>query len=499
MQKKNHQGLGWRCLYAMFIALILTAILLRSSTKGPSVPSMSSDQHQFTEASTVSSTQDQLTESSPGNQDQLLESFSDNQDQFTEKESSAEALANSPENALVSVNPEDNMENMDSPSVMAEETENTVDNFGAPSTNSTASIPLEREYGGVANMSSSNTQVCDYSKGRWVADSRRPFYSGFGCRRWLPKAWACRLTRRTDFSYEGYRWQPVNCEIPEFNRFTFLTKMQDKTIAFIGDSLGRQQFHSLMCMATGGEESPEVEDVGREYGLVKHPGAIRPDGWAFRFPSTNTTILFYWSSTLCKLERINSLDSHFKFALHLDHSPSFMRKFLPRFDILVLNTAHHWIRTKFIANGWTMYLNGKPIKDGILVDMTNVKNYTVHRVVRWLDSQISLRPQLKAFFRTRSPRHLVNGDSNSGGNCNNTTPLNGGSEVMQDGSSDKVVASAVKGTRVKILDISALSSLRDEAHKSNYGGFGTSVFYDCLHWCLPGVPDTWNELLIAQL
>ncbi|GLT25105.1 hypothetical protein SLA2020_002570 [Shorea laevis] len=68
---------------------------------------------------------------------------------------------------------------------------------------------------------------------------------------------------------------------------------------------------------------------------------------------------------------------------------------------------------------------------------------------------------------------------------------------MEDGSSDKVVASAVKGTRVKILAISALSALRDEARKSNYGVFGTSVFY--LHWCLPGIPDTWNELLIAQL
>jgi hypothetical protein len=45
--------------------------------------------------------------------------------------------------------------------------------------------------------------------------------------------------------------------------------MQDKTIAFIGDSLGRQQFQSLMCMATGGEWRADVEDVGKEYGLFK--------------------------------------------------------------------------------------------------------------------------------------------------------------------------------------------------------------------------------------
>lgn len=56
--------------------------------------------------------------------------------------------------------------------------------------------------------------------------------------------------------------------------------MQDKTIAFIGDSLGRQQFQSLMCMVTGGMEKPEVEDVGQKYGLVKQRGAVCPDGWA---------------------------------------------------------------------------------------------------------------------------------------------------------------------------------------------------------------------------
>ncbi|XP_031744235.1 protein trichome birefringence-like 16 isoform X3 [Cucumis sativus] len=125
---------------------------------------------------------------------------------------------------------------------------------------------------------SPSSKVCNYAKGRWVEDNRRPWYSGFGCKQWLSIMWACRLTKRKDFSYEGYRWQPENCYMPEFERSSFLRRMQNKTLAFIGDSLGRQQFQSLMCMLTGGEESPEVEDVGREYGLAKAPGALRPDG-----------------------------------------------------------------------------------------------------------------------------------------------------------------------------------------------------------------------------
>ena len=70
---------------------------------------------------------------------------------------------------------------------------------------------------------------------------------------------------------------------------------------------------------------------------------------------------------------------------------------------------------------------------------------------------------------------------------------------MQDGSSDPVIEGAVKGTKVKILDITSISKLRDEGHISRYSIRGTTDVNDCLHWCLPGIPDTWNDLLIAQI
>lgn len=275
--------------------------------------------------------------------------------------------------------------------------------------------------------------------------------------------------------------------------------MQDKTIAFVGDSLNRQQFQSLMCMVTGGEERPEVENIGWKFGLVKPRGAVRPDGWAFRFPDTNTTILYYWSASLCNLEPINITDPATEVAMHLDRPPAFLSKFLDQINVLVLNTGHHWNRGKLNANRWVMHVDGKPVKDRKLAQIGNAKNFTVHSIARWVDSQIPLHPQLKAFFRTISPRHFFNGDWNTGGSCDNTTPLKQGSEVQQDESSDPVVESAVKGTRVKILDITAISQLRDEGHISQYSLKASTGVQDCLHWCLPGIPDTWNELLYAQI
>uniref|UniRef100_M1C616 Trichome birefringence-like C-terminal domain-containing protein n=1 Tax=Solanum tuberosum TaxID=4113 RepID=M1C616_SOLTU len=140
-----------------------------------------------------------------------------------------------------------------------------------------------------------------------------------------------------------------------------------------------------------------------------------------------------------------------------------------------------------------------PVVNRKLAEIGNVKNFTVYSIARWLDSQIASRPQLKGFFRTISPRHFSNGDWNTGGRCDNTIPLTKGNEVQQEESSDPVIGDAVKGTKVNLLDITAISELRDESHLSHYSLKASEGINDCLHWCLPGIPDTWNELLYAQL
>lgn len=46
-----------------------------------------------------------------------------------------------------------------------------------------------------------------------------------------------------------------------------------------------------------------------------------------------------------------------------------------------------------------------------------------------------------------------------------------------------------------LLDILLLTQLRKDGHPSTYAGGGI----DCSHWCLAGVPDTWNQLLYTIL
>lgn len=50
---------------------------------------------------------------------------------------------------------------------------------------------------------------------------------------------------------------------------------------------------------------------------------------------------------------------------------------------------------------------------------------------------------------------------------------------------------------VYLLDITFLSQLRKDGHPSKYSG--ANFDNDCTHWCLAGIPDTWNQLLYASM
>uniref|UniRef100_A0A803QFF7 Trichome birefringence-like C-terminal domain-containing protein n=2 Tax=Cannabis sativa TaxID=3483 RepID=A0A803QFF7_CANSA len=66
-----------------------------------------------------------------------------------------------------------------------------------------------------------------------------------------------------------------------------------------------------------------------------------------------------------------------------------------------------------------------------------------------------------------------------------------------------------RGLNVRMLNITQLSDYRKEAHPSIYRKqweplteklkANPSSYADCDHWCLPGVPDVWNELLYAYI
>lgn len=76
-------------------------------------------------------------------------------------------------------------------------------------------------------------------------------------------------------------------------------------------------------------------------------------------------------------------------------------------------------------------------------------------------------------------------------------PINRGvnieARVMND-----MITQALLATDIKLLDLTHLSEFRADAHPAIWLGKKDAVSIwgqDCLHWCLPGLPDTWVDIL----
>lgn len=62
-----------------------------------------------------------------------------------------------------------------------------------------------------------------------------------------------------------------------------------------------------------------------------------------------------------------------------------------------------------------------------------------------------------------------------------------------------IIMKAAKNLTVPatVLHITPMSALRSDAHVGTYSD--TPEVPDCSHWCIPGVPDVWNEMLLSYM
>lgn len=102
------------------------------------------------------------------------------------------------------------------------------------------------------------------------------------------------------------------------------------------------------------------------------------------------------------------------------------------------------------------------------------------------------------------------GQWNSGGACDNETePIKNETYLTPYPAKMKVLERVLRGmkTPVTYLNITRLTDYRKDGHPSVYRKHSISekekktplLYQDCSHWCLPGVPDSWNEILYAEL
>lgn len=66
-----------------------------------------------------------------------------------------------------------------------------------------------------------------------------------------------------------------------------------------------------------------------------------------------------------------------------------------------------------------------------------------------------------------------------------------------------------RGLKIHLINITHMSEYRKDGHPSIYRKQWKPLtkeqlanplsYMDCTHWCLPGVPDVWNQMLYAYL
>ncbi|KAK4478458.1 hypothetical protein RD792_013933 [Penstemon davidsonii] len=345
-------------------------------------------------------------------------------------------------------------------------------------------------------------EECSLVQGKWVFNRTiKPLYSDRTCP-YLDRQVSCVKNGREDSDYRHWEWQPDDCMLPRFDPKIALRRIEGKRLMFVGDSLQRGQWQSFVCL---------VESVIPEGQKSMKRGRLHT---VFKAKEYNATIEFYWAPFLVE----SNSDLHIvadpkKRILKVDSIEKHAKNWMG-VDILVFNTYVWWMSGLRIKSLWGSFANGEEGYEEL--DAPVSYNIGLKTWANWVDSNVNPN-NTRVFFTTMSPTHQRSADwgNDKGIKCfNETKPIL--KKRHWGTGSDKRLMSVVAGVvgRMKVpvtlINITQLSEYRIDAHASIYTELGGKLltdeekedplhYADCIHWCLPGVPDTWNQILYAHL
>ncbi|KAJ3696350.1 hypothetical protein LUZ61_000055 [Rhynchospora tenuis] len=346
-------------------------------------------------------------------------------------------------------------------------------------------------------------ESCNLFRGKWVRDEvTRPLYQEDDCPI-MDSQLTCLDRGRPEKDYQFWRWQPFECDLPSFNSTMMLEALRGKRMLYVGDSLNRGQFFSMMCL---------LQSV-----IPPHAKSFVTSGSLQIFTALdyNATVEFYWAPFLLESnsddaivhklsDRIVRRDS---INTHGDHWKGR--------DIIVFNTYLWWM------TGQKMEILQGSFKDEKkqMVELSTEDAYSMalNSMLSWVKQNMDLT-KTRVFFTSMSPTHAKGQDwgGEPGGNCYNETTMIDDPNYWGSDSSKSIMRlisdilhEHQDDIPVTFLNITQLSAYRKDAHTSIYKKQWSPItpeklanpvsYADCTHWCLPGLPDTWNELLFAKL
>ncbi|XP_021730740.1 protein trichome birefringence-like 4 [Chenopodium quinoa] len=326
---------------------------------------------------------------------------------------------------------------------------------------------------------SSNKNTCDIFDGRWVFDDSYPIYAPGSCS-YVENEFNCFRNGRPDFGYLKYRWQPYGCDIPRFDAKKMMEMLRGKRLVFVGDSLNRNMCQSLVCSLRMFQGQTFRNKLNYNY----------------YFKDYNCSITLITSPFLVQQRHLPKKNEK----LRLDILDGMIYKHRDA-DFLIFNTGHWWNHNKS-RNGENYFQEGDIIHEKMDVGVAYAK--ALKTWANWVDNNVNTS-KTKVFFRGFAQTHFMGGDWDTDGVCHNETEPITDEKLLKPypflmQALEKVI-SEMK-TPVTYLNITKLTDYRKDGHPSMYRHRGRKkprAIQDCSHWCLPGVPDSWNELLFSSL
>ncbi|XP_061367023.1 protein trichome birefringence-like 19 [Gastrolobium bilobum] len=360
-------------------------------------------------------------------------------------------------------------------------------------------------YASSLNMNSTEIKRCNIFSGEWVPYSKGPYYNNETCHLIIDQQ-NCMKFGRPDREFLKWRWKPYECELPLFDATQFLKLVKGKSMAFLGDSVGKNQMNSLLCLLN---HVAQPEDISERYVT----DAIYFRRWFYG--DYNFTLATLWSPYLVRARDadLNGHSNNSLMNLYLDKADEAWVNEIENFDFVIISAGQWFFRPL------VLYENGQIVGchkcgQNNITDVTHYYGYrkafrTAFRTILNLKGYKGV-----TFFRTFSPAHFENAEWNKGGSCERIKPYTK-EEIKFEGYILETYMSQVeefkaaqkdarkRGLKFLMLNTTEIMLRRPDGHPNKYV-WGHSknqnvTHNDCVHWCLPGPIDIWNEFVLYML